>query len=178
MAPRPTKRRTKTFFILVRPPTPGLAWAAARAIWWPRRCRASKTWRAAPARLARGSRRPGRDRHHGAARPWAGGLLGGKHGTAPQVLGVIRAESLDVLHDLVHVVADGDELEVVGAYELMGEQLLPHPVEQPAPELGAHQDDGRGRHLARLHQRHHFEKLVQRAEAAGHGDVGRAVHEE
>ena len=51
-------------------------------------------------------------------------------------------------------------------------------VHQPRPELAPEQQDGAAPRLAGLHQRHHLEQLVERAEAAGKAHQRHAAHEE
>src|SRR3546814_7763452 len=73
-------------------------------------------------------------------------------------------------------VCSSDQLKVVRADKPLLEQLDFYPVDQAAPEFGAYQYNGRGRHFAGLNQRQDFEELVQRTEAARQSDIGGDMH--
>src|ERR1043166_5020839 len=94
-----------------------------------------------------------------------------------------RADATQVFQDqlqrFVHVVSQGEQIEVARADELvMFLHLRFHPADQAGPELFAEQDQRKARNAPGLHQRDHLEKLVERAKAAGHeNERGTVLHE-
>ena len=84
----------------------------------------------------------------------------------------------DRLDDRFGLVDHLHQIEIGRRDHAFADELVAHPVDQPAPELAADQDDRHLAALAGLHQRQALGQLVERAEAAGHHDVGRReVHE-
>ena len=82
-------------------------------------------------------------------------------------------EVLDLLDGTIHVVGDGEEVEVGTGNEAEFEDVV---VEESSPgfpiePIGTiHQDDRHDRGLSRLEQCEHLESLVHRAKASGEKD--------
>ena len=91
-----------------------------------------------------------------------------------------RTDALEIFADdrdgFVHVVGNREQFEIVRADEFIRPlQLGLHPLQQTGPMFLAEEDQRELRDALRLHQRHHLEQLIQRAEAAGHIDEGDTV---
>ncbi len=84
----------------------------------------------------------------------------------------------DVLDDLGDVVGEAEQVEIGLGDLAAGEHRAAQPVDQALPVRHAVQHDREPRHLRGLHERERLERLVQRAEAAGHDHERlRVLHE-
>ena len=81
----------------------------------------------------------------------------------------------DACRGPLHVISDGTEFEIFRVDKPARNLLTPHPLNERRPEAAFDQDDRESLRLARLDQGHGFEKLVERAEAAGKADEGHGV---
>ena len=77
---------------------------------------------------------------------------------------------MEDLAGLVDVVGHPQELEIGEADVARGGDRPAQPVEQPAPVLGAEEDDREVLDLAGLDEGERLEQLVEGAEAAGEDD--------
>src|SRR3954470_17895855 len=92
---------------------------------------------------------------------------------------LILGTTKDRRGDVVGVVADLEQVHVLGADLPALEQSLADPVHEPGPVVAAHQHDREVADLVGLAERDRLEQLVERAEAAGqHHEADRVAHEE
>ena len=84
----------------------------------------------------------------------------------------------DALGHGLGVVEDFKQFHVARGDQAASGKLFFHPVGQALPEATADEDDGTVRRFACLHEGEALKKFVERAEAAGHDDVGDGVFDE
>ena len=80
--------------------------------------------------------------------------------------------------DRVGVIDQRYQPHILCLDEAAGDHRLFHPRQQAAPESAADENHRNLAALAGLNQYENFRQLVQRAEAAGHDDVGIGVFDE
>src|SRR5690554_959113 len=84
-------------------------------------------------------------------------------------------ESEDTIDDLPRLVDHLEQLEIGFVDGALLPQRIPEPVDQTAPELAAHKDDGDTPRPSRLQQSQDFSQFIQGAIAARQYDVSRSV---
>jgi len=89
----------------------------------------------------------------------------------------VRSGSQKVTH-LRRVVGEPQQFEVVGRDVPLGEHPLGHPVDEPAPVVGAHEHDRELSDLPGLDEGERLPELVHRSEAARKDDEPAGVADE
>ena len=94
---------------------------------------------------------------------------------------IVAVELLDLINRVLSTVDQTHQFQIIGQYVLMGLQLVMDEVQGTLPERCAGHIQKHDRHqgcFAGLHQRQHFQHLVQRAKTAGANDQGVCFFEE